>query len=206
MMSDDPELLTRHEVLAAPPDLLVTNYSMLEYMLMRPLERPVFDYTREWLIRNPEERLLLVIDEAHMYRGAAGTEVALLLRRLRKRLGITADRLQVICTSASFHDREYAAEFAAELAGKHLGDFTTLTGDLALRDSADVGSAGDASLLASISLADFYDAQSEYDRISAVKPLLVCRGVDTDQLCSQALYEALHDYPPMSQIGEYHHA
>ena len=36
----DPELLTRHEVHAAPPDVLVTNYSMLEYMLMRPLERP----------------------------------------------------------------------------------------------------------------------------------------------------------------------
>ena len=45
----DPELLTRHEVLSNPPDVLVTNYSMLEYMLMRPLERPVFDATREWL-------------------------------------------------------------------------------------------------------------------------------------------------------------
>ena len=40
----DPELLTRHEVQESPPDVLVTNYSMLEYMLMRPLERPIFDY------------------------------------------------------------------------------------------------------------------------------------------------------------------
>ena len=40
MLPDDPELLTRHEVLSAPPDVLITNYSMLEYMLMRPLERP----------------------------------------------------------------------------------------------------------------------------------------------------------------------
>ena len=200
MLPDDPELLTRHEVLAAPPDLLVTNYSMLEYMLMRPLERPIFDYTREWLIRNPEERLLLVIDEAHLYRGAAGTEVALLLRRLRDRLGIAADRLQVICTSASFHHREYAANFAADLSGKDLGDFITVTGDLALRDSAAIGSASDAALLASISLADFYESQSESDRMSAVKCFLVCRGVDTDQPCRRALYEALHDYPPMSQL------
>ena len=37
----DPELFTRHEVHEAPPDILVTNYSMLEYMLMRPLERPI---------------------------------------------------------------------------------------------------------------------------------------------------------------------
>jgi len=41
MRPEDPELLTRHEVLANPPDVLVTNHSMLEYMLMRPLERPI---------------------------------------------------------------------------------------------------------------------------------------------------------------------
>ena len=97
----DAELLTRHEVLAFPPDILITNYSMLEYMLMRPLERPIFDNTAQWLHDNPDEKLLLVVDEAHLYRGAQGTEVALLIRRLMARLGITSDRLQVICTSAS---------------------------------------------------------------------------------------------------------
>ena len=96
---------------------------MLEYMLMRPLERPVFDMTRAWLEANPQEKFLLVIDEAHLYRGAAGAEVALLLRRLRARLGITADRLQVICTSASFGSPDYAREFAAELSGKDVEDF-----------------------------------------------------------------------------------
>ena len=50
-LPDDTELLTRHEVQAFPPDLLVTNYSMLEYMLMRPIERPIFDRTREWLAK-----------------------------------------------------------------------------------------------------------------------------------------------------------
>ena len=54
---EDPELLTRHEVLAAPPDVLITNYSMLEYMLMRPLERPVFDMTRAWLEANPQREV-----------------------------------------------------------------------------------------------------------------------------------------------------
>lgn len=200
MLPDDPELLTRHEVLAAPPDLLVTNYSMLEYMLMRPLERPIFDLTRDWLIQNPEERFLLVIDEAHLYRGAAGTEVALLLRRLRDRLGIGADRLQVICTSASFHHRESAATFAADLAGKDFRNFITITGNLALRDGADVGSATDASLLASVSLADYYESESEADRMSAVQSFLVGRGVDTGQPCNRALFEALHDYPPMSHL------
>ena len=64
-LPDDSELLTRHEVQAEPPDLLVTNYSMLEYMLMRPLERPIFDTTRKWLHDNPTETFVLVLDEAH---------------------------------------------------------------------------------------------------------------------------------------------
>ena len=76
----------------------------LEYMLMRPLERPVFDATRRWLAESPDEKFLLIVDEAHLYRGEAGAEVALLLRRLRARLGIAADRVQVIATSASFSD------------------------------------------------------------------------------------------------------
>ena len=80
------ELLLRHEVHDAVPDLLVTNYSMLEYMLLRPIERTIFTQTRDFYARHPEERLLLILDEAHLYRGAAGTEVALLIRRLRNRL------------------------------------------------------------------------------------------------------------------------
>ena len=57
-LPDDSELLTRHEIQGAPPDLLVTNYSMLEYMMMRPIERPVFDMTRSFLASNPGRGLL----------------------------------------------------------------------------------------------------------------------------------------------------
>ena len=88
-LPDDTELLTRHEVHAAPPDLLVTNYSMLEYMMMRPIERSIFDMTRTYFELNPSERFLVVLDEAHLYRGAGGAEVGLLLRRLRDRLRTT---------------------------------------------------------------------------------------------------------------------
>jgi ATP-dependent helicase YprA (DUF1998 family) len=49
--TEDPELLTRHEIQAACPDLLVTNYSMLEYMLLRPIERDIFADTRAILRR-----------------------------------------------------------------------------------------------------------------------------------------------------------
>ena len=62
------------------PDILITNYSMLEYMLMRPIEQSIWKSTRDWLKRSKDNKLLFVIDEAHMYRGSAGGEVALLIR------------------------------------------------------------------------------------------------------------------------------
>lgn len=197
----DAELLTRHEVLQNPPDILVTNYSMLEYMLMRPLERPVFDATRQWLADNPDERLLLVCDEAHLYRGAAGAEVGLLLRRLRARLDLPADRLQVICTSASFHDQEYARQFAAQLTGKRSTDFLTVSGRLDERPGAAVGDRSDADALAAISLQNFYDATAEQARLEVVHPLLAYRGItDPGEESGAALFEALRDFPPMKLL------
>ena len=73
----DRELLTRHEIQKSPPDLLVTNYSMLEYMLLRPIERSIFRKTSDWLASNPRNQFLLILDEAHMYRGVSGAEVGL---------------------------------------------------------------------------------------------------------------------------------
>lgn len=196
----DAELLTRHECLVAPPDVLVTNYSMLEYMLMRPLERPIFDKTRQWLEENPSESVLLVVDEAHMYRGAAGAEVALLLRRFRDRVGIGEERLQVICTSASFKDADYAGKFAADLTGKSATAFTTLRGELALRSGGSTGTAQDAAALMEIPLSAFYSAPSEAERLAAVQAFLDYRGVPGGDSVERALFQALHDFPPMSQL------
>ena len=200
MQVRDAELITRHEVLADPPDVLVTNYSMLEYMLMRPLERPIFERTRDWLADNEDERLMLVVDEAHLYRGAAGAEVGLLLRRLRDRLGIPQERLQVICTSASFNDTGYAAEFAAELCGTDPDSFLTVTGDLAFREISGVGSAEDASVLASVSLSDFYEAKSDAGRLEVLRDLLSYRGIASASNSSTALFQALQDFPPMGHL------
>lgn len=119
--TDDRELFTRHEMQRMCPDLLVTNYSMLEYMLLRPLESPLFDQTSEWLASNKDNTLYIVIDEAHMYRGAAGAEVAMLLRRLQSRLGVDRTRLKYILTSASLGETDDSArqicQFAADLTG-----------------------------------------------------------------------------------------
>jgi ATP-dependent helicase YprA (DUF1998 family) len=194
----DPELITRHEVQAAPPDVLVTNYSMLEYMLMRPLERPIFDRTREWLAKNPDERFFLVIDEAHLYRGAQGAEVALLIRRLRMRLGITPERLQVICTSASFQNPDYAVDFGAQLTGKERADFQKVQGKLLERPGATRGTAADAAALDTFDLTNFYDSVTDEDRLKVVASFLKYRKVVEPLALQSSLYSALESFGPMS--------
>ena len=202
-LPDDSELLTRHEVQAAPPDLLVTNYSMLEYMLMRPIERTIFDATREFLNNNPDEKFLVVLDEAHLYRGAAGAEVGLLIRRLRDRLGIPQSRFQVICATASFNDHEYAPQFGAQLSGLPADSFVPISGTLDLRPHSAIGSDHDADVLASIDLQKFYKSATDTERLAILKPLLDHRHVTGDQSPKAALHHALAEFEPMGLLINY---
>ena len=100
---DGPEMVSRWDIQAEPPDLLVTNFSMLSVMLMRQIEDPIFSLTRDWLVQNDDAVFHLVIDELHLYRGTAGTEVAYLLRLLLERLGLRPGdpKLRVAASSAS---------------------------------------------------------------------------------------------------------
>ena len=68
------------------PDILVTNYSMLEYMLKRPLEHGIFHETKDWLTKDEDNKILFVLDEAHL--SGALIEAGLLVRRLLSSLGI----------------------------------------------------------------------------------------------------------------------
>lgn len=199
-LPDDVELITRGEVQAAPPDLLVTNYSMLEYMLMRPIERPIFDKTRAWLEHNPSEKFLIVLDEAHLYRGASGAEVGLLLRRLRDRLNIPPDRFQVICATASFTDEVYAPNFGAQLSGVPAETFIPIKGEYDWRPHAAPGTRRDAEVLALIDLEKFHKAESEEERAVIVKPLLIHRGAQPSGDLEADLYHALVEFPPLGLL------
>ena len=129
---DSTEMLCRWDMQAAPPDILVTNYSMLEYMLVRPLEHDIFARTKAWLRSDPTARLTLVLDEAHTYTGAKGTEVAHLVRRLKERLGIAAgsNTFRGIATSASIPNKAGAEEellaFTSDLFGEPASRFTLI--------------------------------------------------------------------------------
>lgn len=125
------ELLTRQDMQQTPPDILITNYSMLSIMLTRPDEQKVFAVTRHWLEERPEHRFHLVIDELHSYKGTQGTEVALLLRRLLHRLGLEPDspKLRVLSASASLGDDPDAAlEYLQEFFGQSRGRFVVVPG------------------------------------------------------------------------------
>ncbi len=126
----DPELITRFEMQNCPPDILITNYSMLEYMLMRQRESNIWESTKVWLKESDDNKLLIVLDEAHMYRGSAGGEIALLLERLFSRLKIGLDKVQFILTTASMplDDMDSIDKFYTGLTGKRKDEYTLLTG------------------------------------------------------------------------------
>lgn len=88
------ELISREQMKENPPHILITNYAMLEYLMIRPEDSVFFDgpHANEWKY--------VVLDEAHTYTGATGIEVAMLLRRLKAKLDI-ANSLQFLLTSAT---------------------------------------------------------------------------------------------------------
>ncbi len=115
------ELVLRSEMRDTPPHILLTNYSMLEYLLLRPNDSPLFDQgAAKWWT-------FLVLDEAHQYRGSRGAEMAMLLRRLKQRLrqGGRNAPFRCIATSATLsrgeEDRGLVATFAADLFGESFG-------------------------------------------------------------------------------------
>ncbi len=124
------EMWSRWDMQDHPPDLLITNYSMLNIMLMRSIEAGIFDQTRAWLAADRTRVFHLVVDELHTYRGTPGTEVAYLLRVLLDRLGLTSDsdQLRIIASSASLEAGESGREYLEEFFGRPRGRFSVVSG------------------------------------------------------------------------------
>jgi ATP-dependent helicase YprA (DUF1998 family) len=109
------QAVSREEIWEKPPQILVTNYSMLEHMLIRPQER-------ESIFARAQHFKVLVVDEAHSYSGSTGTEVAMLIKRFKSAVGIKDEGcMQSIATSATLGDRtninvvSQVSEFAQDL-------------------------------------------------------------------------------------------
>ena len=111
-------LLSRQEMLDTPPHILITNYAMLEHLLLLPRNAPLFHDARLRFI---------VLDEIHTYAGAQAIEVAFLLRKLKNRLGIEPSAVQCIGTSASLDAarKEELLDFATDLFGERFSTVVT---------------------------------------------------------------------------------
>ena len=120
-------LRNRADIRARHPQVLVTNFSMLEYLLVRPVDAPIFVGAK---------LEFLVLDEAHAYRGIQATEIGYLLRRLKDRLGRPNPRC--IATSATLgdkndpHSRAKVREFAQRLFDAPFNDSTPIYGTAAV--------------------------------------------------------------------------
>jgi DEAD/DEAH box helicase domain-containing protein len=112
---------TMHE---HPPDILLTNYKMLDYLLVRPRDR------RLWRFNDPATLRYLVVDELHTFDGAQGTDLACLIPRLRARLGVARERLICVGTSATIGGAE---------SGRELIDYVGKIFDQSFDDDAVVG-------------------------------------------------------------------
>lgn len=99
------ERYTRREIRTNPPHILLTNFAMLEYLLLRPTDSEIF---RKNLLR------FIVLDEAHSYSGAQGIEIALLMRRLKEYLLKEKTPVQFVLTSATLGDDAEASRNAAQ--------------------------------------------------------------------------------------------
>ena len=117
---DGGEMWSRWDMQDTPPDILITNYSMLNIMLMRSVESGMFEKTREWLKSDEANKFFLIVDELHSYRGTPGTEIAYLLRLLLHRLGLNIEsrQLVILSTSASVTDNEDSRTFLREFFGR----------------------------------------------------------------------------------------
>ncbi|MEU8799809.1 DEAD/DEAH box helicase [Spirillospora sp. NPDC048819] len=119
------ELLSREQMRTAPPHLLLTNYAMLEYLLLRPADMDLFEgeFGGNWRF--------IAVDEAHVYDGAKAAELAMLLRRLHDRVAPDR-RLQCLATSATVGDDPRAVtEFAESLFD---APFEWVAGDASRKD------------------------------------------------------------------------
>ena len=147
------EMVHRWDMQRRPPDIFITNFSMLSIMLMRHRDPAItgdqadgdmIDKTREWLEGDPcrhdstikPTRVFhMVVDELHLYRGTAGTEVAYLIRLLLHRLGLSPgdQQLRILASSASMDSDspdtwDYIGEFFGYESGEAKDQFKVIGG------------------------------------------------------------------------------
>lgn len=126
VMSEDSVITDRETMRSSPPDILMTNYKMLDYLLVRPGDAPL------WIDNNPETLKYIAVDELHTFDGAQGTDLACLLRRLKARLFTPQGYICCIGTSATMGSKDSSGdirEFAEKVFGEPFEEDSVVTED-----------------------------------------------------------------------------
>ena len=128
VMGADQVITDRETLRKHPPDILLTNYKMLDFLMLRPEDGKL------WKDTGPESVRYIVLDELHTYDGAQGSDVACLLRRLRSKLNLKAGSYACIGTSATLAGDEATAtgelvDFASKLFGVRFSRDSVITED-----------------------------------------------------------------------------
>lgn len=119
-------VITDRDVLrSSPPDILLTNYKMLDFLLIRAADTPL------WVHQQPDTLRYLVVDELHTFDGAQGTDLACLIRRLKGRLQSPPGQLVCVGTSATLGDDGVGdlLAFAGDVFGEALDEQAVISED-----------------------------------------------------------------------------
>jgi DEAD/DEAH box helicase domain-containing protein len=117
-MGENHIIENRDTIIENPPDILLTNFKMLDYALLRNTYHNLWNYNLE----DPSLLQFLVLDELHTYDGAQGTDVANLIRRLKLKLGIAKGQVCAVGTSATIGSGEDSIQLLTEYAEKVFGE------------------------------------------------------------------------------------
>lgn len=168
---EDPlpnELICRDQMRDAPPHILFTNYAMLEYLLIRPVDSRLFG-GGHWRF--------LVLDEVHTYSGALGVEIAMLLRRLKERVAQSEQgKLQCIATSATLgggeKDFPKIASFASDLFGESFKAEDIIGVDyVELEPASHAWGVGSAAMYSALRKAIFEDGKQSVPELAGIAKL-----------------------------------
>lgn len=193
------EIISRERIRENPPNILLTNYSMLEYLLLRPEDAPLFGsaFGSKW--RH------IAIDEAHIYSGTLGTEIAFLIRRLKARIAIETGKtpaLHCYATSATIGSKEdmpKVATFAQSLFGEPFGSdpdsLDVITSDKDLpQDELDLPAWGMLPPGTWIALRDLVADHERIDRDAVIRKLI-------DAGVPPAIMRRMDDKPVLLGLG-----
>ena len=197
------ERFFRQEIRQSPPHILLTNFAMLEYLLLRPRDADIF---------SSNKLKFIVLDEAHSYSGAQGIEIALLMRRLKEYLLKDKKTLQFVLTSATLGDSDDAiknvCKFGSDISGLRFKESNVLTGETIHGFAKELLPFPDTKTLLSIAKdeADFESWTEAIDKPQALIKRLSSVGIDChdtkNRSSAQILYDLFSLSEPLSKIHQ----